>query len=295
MFDRNGRLTLEPELLRFRRKPSSNVILRKKHKPCFVFTHDRDGDAIDRVGGIRLTKDSTLTIKATSNGLQSTVSTGIRHYSASSQPFVKTSDGTGTGDFCMLAIVAEPDSTQAYAITQRRNLAADYRQIMGFRFGGYWTTGTATYNTQAGTVYFGTYEATPKARGVWAANVVDGNEHVWLGVRRGGVFELYRDGELLATNDQSANIVDVYSSDQLASLGGVDTSQSADRHIDLQSLSVAFDYAPTQADCVALSRNPWAELFDPVGVVALKTPVAAIAAPTATIYGPLTGPLGGPV
>jgi len=122
-----------------------------------------------------------------------------------SQQFLTTSDGAGGGEFTML-VVANPESgggAVEHMLAQKNDAAGSpfAQALIGAN-----AASNASYS--AGSACFFTFNAGTAAAAA-AAGVVDGEMHVWVGVRRltttAGIssHELWRDGVLLASSSAS--------------------------------------------------------------------------------------------
>jgi len=123
-------------------------------------------------------------------GLAARCATGQRNVEWAGQ-FVTTSNGVGTGDFTIL-VVANPSAsgTVGHMLAQKNDAAGSPFAQMALL-----ANASSTGAASSGSVCFFTFNGA--SYGVAAAGVIDGDYHVWIGVRRLTTFEIYKDGVIL--------------------------------------------------------------------------------------------------
>ena len=172
---------------------------------------------LDRFGhplaGSNLVASPTLVWTGTPYGLGIDVSDGTDHRRLRQAAFapVTTSDGAGGGDFTVI-MLANPRSEARIACGLSQRLASGNLNQFQLSFNY-----NSTPDISAGSLFFGTYNAAWST--VAAAGMVDGNYHVFGGVRRSGTMTLWRDGVSVATG--SPTLHNIYSASADFSIGGV--------------------------------------------------------------------------
>lgn len=124
-------------------------------------------------------------------GLAAQCATGQRNVEWAGQ-FVTTSNGVGTGDFTIL-VVANPSAsgTVGHMFAQKNDAAGSPFAQMALL-----SNADSTASASSGSVSFFTFNGSPY--GASAAGAIDGDYHVWVGVRNGAFLAIYKDGVLLA-------------------------------------------------------------------------------------------------
>lgn len=134
--------------------------------------------------------------------------------------FITTSNGVGTGDFTIM-IVANPSVGPGveYLLSQKNDSAGyPYAQCILL------ANSDANGNYSPGAACFYTYSGSQVSCA--AASQVDGNYHVWMGVRVGTTLQLWRDGSLIASSSGVAQ--GLVQANRVMNIGsrGYDTSES---------------------------------------------------------------------
>lgn len=113
-----------------------------------------------------------------------------------SRGFCRTSNGSGTGDFTIMAY-ANPASA---AVTNLQHVLSQKNDAAGSPFGqaGLWAHANDAGVFATGRFCFATFSTSNTYAGT-ASLVTDGEFHLWTGVRRGTTHELWMDNRLLAT------------------------------------------------------------------------------------------------
>ena len=108
-----------------------------------------------------------------------------------------------------------------------------------------------------GAFSFFTYSGAPATAS--AAGLVDGEWHVFVGVRRGTSHELYRDGVLAAST--TASVYNISQASRYTAIGsrGNGTTESYSRDT---ACAYGFDRALSVPEVKSISENPW-QVFRP--------------------------------
>ena len=164
------------------------------------------------------------------------------------KPFMKTSDGSGGGDFTMI-VRANPfagGGAVEHMFAQKNDgQGSPYEQVM-------MSANSASGSYQPGYVLFYIYNA--GASYVSAPSGVDGANHTFIGSRVGSLMSLYRDGGLLASS--SPTLRSIYTTDQYTALGsrGNGTTEGFGRDI---SFALMFDDGFGDDEAAIFSENPY--------------------------------------
>lgn len=140
-------------------------------------------------------------IKPGSLGTVADCATGQTNIEWVSQQFITTSNGSGTGDFSML-VVANPaaSGTVGHVYAQKNDAGG----------GAFSQTAMMAHSNNAGITSSGAFAFLTYSTantGLSVASMCDGNWHTYLGVRRGTVLELYRDGVLAGSASGTARAI----------------------------------------------------------------------------------------
>jgi len=122
-----------------------------------------------------------------------------------------TSNGVGTGDFA-IAVIAKPEATaDATSMISQAGLGKTQTYLLA--------NCEAGWGAVSGGAAFGVWDGSD-LKAATATGVVDGNWHVFVGVRRGTGLYLYVDGRLVGTGTDSGPS-NVYSNATGTALGGI--------------------------------------------------------------------------
>ena len=155
-------------------------------------------------GSPQFTSEPTLPISAQGNvsvgpggrGWKTTSATSV----IGSTSLIKTSDGVGAGDYSIWCL-AQPtaSATSSILLSQYTNGTAGQLRLQANLSGALAET--------AGAMALLDYDGTFSSVGV-SSGAIDGNTHLFLGIRRGTTYELWIDGALVASATQTVrNII----------------------------------------------------------------------------------------
>lgn len=161
---------------------------------------------------------------------------------------VTTSDGAGTGDFTVL-MLANPRAEARIASSLKQRLHSGNFNQAGLDFNT-----DANGTVSSGSFAFTTYNTAWS--NVAVAGAVDGNWHLFGGVRRNGVMAAWRDGVLRATT--SPTLRNVYSATADTCIGGVGHDAQFGMFAgDTVALAAAWNRALSDAEMRLLARDPF--------------------------------------
>ena len=176
---------------------------------------------------------------------------------ANYQP-ITTSDGVGTGDFTIIAFSNPPavsGGSSQHIFAQKNDaggspfaqvqLAAHYNFSTGVHEQGKFTF--AIYHPTANQI-----AETPFA--------IDGNWHMWSGVRSGTTMTLSRDDEVLSSTTSTVRSI-LQASPRYLALGGQGNTTASSLTEGI-GCSFAFNRALSYAELKSLYKNPW-QIFEP--------------------------------
>lgn len=212
--------------------------------------------------GVQLDRELTTGATATTNNASSVIGKhGRASHSSVSQintewnnQFITTSSSDGLGDFTMV-VLANPAASNdniEHIFCQKNDAAgAPYSQCL--------LAANSTFGASAlsGSFAFFTYANTFSA--VAAEGAVDGDWHVFIGVRRGTSHELYRDGALVAS--AGLTVKNISQASRYTAIGsrGNGTTESYARDV---ACAYGFDRALSVSEIKSISENPW-QVFRP--------------------------------
>lgn len=176
--------------------------------------------------------------------------TTAQPYAASWPGVISTSDGIGTGDFTLLSFSKPVSEANISALLSQSTGSGSVPQA-------YLLANTNSgFGASAGAISFGVTNAL-----IQASSVVDGNSHVFVGIRQGANGIIDVDGINQTTTALSgADIYTAGTSIILASgINGYTTWTRAHPHF----LQLAWNRALTQAERYSIGKNPW-QVFQPV-------------------------------
>lgn len=207
-------------------------------------------------------------------GLGSSSASDMRRLSANNFCPITTSDGVGTGDFTILQLV-NPSAGATGAV----QVTLGHREPAGALNTACLTADSnASQAYTSGSFQFGSYAS--GWSGVAATGMADGKWHVFTGVRRNGVMELWRDGVLAAS--ASLTVRNVYSATANFCIGGypASTSFGLATAADI-GVSGGWNRALSAAEIRLLARDPfcmlrpspeWRGVWTPLGGTATLSP-----------------------
>ena len=192
--------------------------------------------------------------------------------------FISTSNGAGTGD-CTMVVIADPVNAGAeqHIFAQKNDAGGSpFNQVamLANSNGGGGLSGAfclLVYSASGG-----------NAVAVSASANLDGNFHVWAGVRRGTNIFLYRDGRQIATASAAGGAI-TQSPARRTAIGsrGNGTTAGYDRSA---TFAASFNRALSDAEIKSLSDNPW-QIFQPVNrpIFVPTSAVISISRPSADV------------
>jgi hypothetical protein len=174
---------------------------------------------------------------------------------ASYSEICRTSNGIGTGDFTFLSFCA-PVASALLAealISQCQGLGAQGQTYL-------LVNANAVANASAGTVAFSNYTAIG-FKGIEAGSAVDGNPHVFVGMRIGNSYKIDRDGIQLASySDTATSIINGGANEQIF-ISGIYGYTGWTRATP-QFISATFNIGLSPDERREIGRNPWGMLFE---------------------------------
>ena len=207
------------------------------------------GNALDLVTKTELALETGASWTSDVGGIGSiTSSTTAGHFgNIVSQPII-TSDGSGTGDFTIMAVATPVSEARIdYMISQRIH-SGSFNQ-----FGLVANASSIAPTISAGSIVFGTYAGALSE--VTSGFRVDGFTHSFLGRRSGTNHSIWADGEKRV--ETSLTVRDVHVAGQSFRLGnaaalGNDWALKQPLH-----MAVGWNRALTDAECYLMTTMPW--------------------------------------
>lgn len=233
--------------LPWRQQPQGAVVLRDG--PCFAWSGATPG--IELVSGAAVTVNNT-TRTTGPYGVSAACAVSQQNIEWS-KPFITTSDGAGTGDFTVI-VVANPTTgggSFEHVFAQKNDAAGPpYGQL------NLLANCDASTSYSSGSLAVLTYGNSSVSCA--AAGAVDGNTHVYLIRRLGGVVELWSDGLLLA--QQSGTVTNIINpTNRYTAIGSAGNATTYAYKSSVLTVG-AYNRALSAAECYAL-RSP-EDVFD---------------------------------
>lgn len=171
-----------------------------------------------------------------------------------SRQFITTSSGDGLGDFT-LAVYANPaasGSAVEHIFAQKNDAGgAPYAQSAILAHAN------SSAGFSSGAVSFFTYNGAGADAGVSVAGAADGKYHWWVGVRRGSVHELYKDGVLIGTFTKSPVAITQAGTTRYTAIGSRGNGNT-ESYTKQAALAAGWNRALSPAET---GGNPW-QLFE---------------------------------
>jgi hypothetical protein len=255
-------LIREPRLLVPRMQPLGAVACSKvQPAPAWLYLL-RPDQGFNRLCGSagrqRLTP-AAAAFKPNAQGIGAICSSNTRITYDTALPMIVTSNGSGTGDFSVLCVAAPIATATRRVIMHQRLDSGGQTESWLMAANMYYAQGASSSTLSSGAFTFmqATLDGTIGARNAYVSSgQADGNTHCWVGVRRSGVLELWRDGFLQMSTDQSSTIANVYGAAQLFSVGGWTVATDFHALEPIHMIS-GWNDALTQAQAAAISGDPY--------------------------------------
>lgn len=168
--------------------------------------------------------------------------------------FIATSSGDGLGDFT-IAVYANPaasGSSVEHIFAQKNDAGGSpYAQSAILAHAN------SSAGFSSGAVSFFTYNGSGADAGVSVAGAADGKYHWWVGVRRGSVHELYKDGVLIGTFTKSPVAITQAGTTRYTAIGSRGNGNT-ESYTKQAALAAGWNRALSPAET---GGNPW-QLFE---------------------------------